>query len=145
MARILVVDDDALFSAMMREDLMREGHVPLVAGSAAEALALLAAGVPVDLVVTDILMPDMDGIELIQALRISHPALPIIAVSSGGERHSPYIFTTARLMGADCVLHKPVCRIALSTIIHRLLSAEPAFEAGTKHEFPSPSDRKSQG
>jgi CheY-like chemotaxis protein len=131
MAQILVVDDDPLFSAMMREDLLREGHRALVAGSAAAALALLAAGVRVDLVLTDVLMPDMDGIELIQALRISYPALPIIAVSSGGERYTPPIFTIARLLGADCVMHKPICRTAVNASIHRLLHAKPAFAAET--------------
>jgi len=131
MARILVVDDDPLFSAMMREDLLREGHRPHTVGSAAEVLELLSAGVCVDLVLTDVLMPGMDGIELIQALRISHPTLPIIAVSSGGDNYNPYIFTTARLLGADCVLHKPVCRSAMSASIHRLLYAQAAFVAGT--------------
>ncbi len=130
MARILVVDDDPLASAMMHEDLLREGHRPFTIRSAVGALEILAAGVAVDLVVTDVLMPEMDGIELIQALRISHPRLPIIAVSSGGDRYNPYIFTTARLLGADCVLHKPICRTAVSATIHRLLHAEAAFAAG---------------
>jgi CheY-like chemotaxis protein len=131
MARILVVDDDLLFSAMMSENLLREAHRPLVAKSATEALALLSAGTGVDLVMTDVLMPDVDGIELIQALRISHPDLAIIAVSSGGEHYNPCIFTTARVLGADCVLRKPVSCTDVSAAIHRLLEVDPALAAET--------------
>jgi CheY-like chemotaxis protein len=127
MARILVVDDDALFCEMMRQDLLHEGHRPLVVNSGAEALTVLRSGERVDLVLTDIMMPDMDGIELIQAVRLVHPTLPIIAVSSAGEVHSSYIFTTARMLGADCVFQKPVSVDVIGSIIHRLLPAEPAL------------------
>jgi CheY-like chemotaxis protein len=145
MARILVVDDDPVFSAMMREDLLREGHCPLLAGSSAEALAMLAMDMRIDLVLTDIMMPDMDGIELIQALRVSYPVLPIIAVSSGGERYNPYIFTTARVLGADCVMHKPVCGTALNASIRRLLLAEAACAAGAERIADPSTDLRIEG
>jgi len=127
MARVLVVDDDALFCAMMRQDLLREGHRPLVVNSGAEALTLLRSGVRVDLVLTDIMMPEMDGIELIQAVSLACPTLPIIAVSSGGKVHNPYVFTAARVLGADCVFQKPVSAAVIGSTIYRLLSAKPAL------------------
>jgi CheY-like chemotaxis protein len=145
MARILVVDDDKLFAAMMRHDLARKGHEPIVVDSAADALALLAANVRIDLVLTDIMMPDMDGIELIQALRVSHPTMPIIGVSSGGERYCPYIFTMARVLGADCVLHKPVDGQVVSGSIHRLLYENPAFAAEADRHPASQGDRQING
>jgi CheY-like chemotaxis protein len=121
MARILVVDDDPLCAAMLRQDLLREGHRPIVATSAVKALSILDHGVQVDVVVTDILMPEMDGIELIRALRDRDAGLPIIALSSGGVHPMRNILSMARALGADRALYKPVSAAVIDSTIRDLL------------------------
>jgi len=130
MARILVVDDDALCSAMLSEDLVRLGHSPLNVGSAQAALRLLVSGEQVDLVVTDMLMPEMDGVELIQALRQDHLALPVIAISSGGIFEAATILKVARILGADRILRKPVDAVSLGEAISTLLATGRIEDTG---------------
>jgi len=121
MAQILIVDDDPLCAAMLHHILMREGHRPLVVGGAGKAMAALDAGVRVDILVTDILMPDMDGFELIRALRAGNAGLPILALSSGGECSYPNILSMARALGADRALYKPVSATVILSTIRDLL------------------------
>jgi len=125
MAKVLIVDDDARCSAMMRQDLLRQGHRPLLVDSARAALTILDAGVQVDVVLTDLVMPDMDGIELIQALRRSHSAIRIIAILSCDDQNRPNILSMARVLGADRVLYKPVIAAVMEAAIRRLLQADP--------------------
>jgi len=125
MARILIVDDDPLFGAMLGHTLRCEGHRPVVVGSAAEALTALDAGLQVDLVVTDILMPDMDGLELIRALRARGTGLPIVTLSSGGDWPLPNLLSMARALGADRALYKPVSATVIASIIRELLPGAP--------------------
>ncbi|GGK49643.1 MASE1 domain-containing protein [Salinarimonas ramus] len=83
--RVLVVDDDALVlmgAATMVEDL---GHVPIEAGSAADALALIDGGLAVDVVITDQAMPGMTGLQLAQAVRARRPDLPLVLATGYAE------------------------------------------------------------
>jgi CheY-like chemotaxis protein len=121
MTRILIVDDDPLFAAMLRQDLLGEGYRSLVTTSAVKALRALDHGLLIDVIVTDILMPEMDGIELIQALCQRHAGLPIIALSSGGEHSFRGILPIARVLGADRALYKPVSATVIGAIIRDLL------------------------
>ncbi|MBK8001635.1 MAG: response regulator, partial [Verrucomicrobia bacterium] len=83
-AIILVVDDDTPMRSSMRRSLEREGYTVIEAGNANEALAQLKH-TPAQLVITDIIMPDADGLELVFALHRSHPDIKIIAISGGGQ------------------------------------------------------------
>jgi len=121
MARILIVEDDPLFAAILRQDLLGEGYRPLVATSAVDALRALDHGLRVDVIVTDIMMPEMDGIELIRALRQRHAGLPIIALSSGGVHSFHNILSIARVLGADRALYKPVSATVIGATIRDLL------------------------
>ncbi|WP_372422255.1 PAS domain S-box protein [Salinarimonas chemoclinalis] len=83
--RVLVVDDDALVlmgSSTMVEDL---GHEPIEAGSGAAALAILDAGTPIDVVLTDQAMPGMTGLQLAQAVRARRPRLPLVLATGYAE------------------------------------------------------------
>ena len=104
----MVVDDDPVFLTLVIQELADAGHAALVAGSARAALKLLEAGEPIALVLTDILMPDMDGIELILTLKQAYSTLPIIAVSTGGSWPDAVTLDTAQTLGADRVLRKPI-------------------------------------
>ncbi len=105
-AIILVVDDDSPMRSSMRRSLEREGYTVIEAGNANEALARLKH-TPAQLVITDIIMPDADGLELIFALHRSHPELKIIAISGGGQFAPEFHLDLASRAGASAVLSKP--------------------------------------
>jgi CheY-like chemotaxis protein len=110
---ILLVDDDADHLAFMTALLRRAGHHPHAFTDAQTALERLGAVGPVDVVVTDVFMPGMDGVELTRALRARRPDLPIIAVTGGfGGISHPYERAMAAF-GAQLVFRKPVDAAAL--------------------------------
>ncbi|MBK5941547.1 response regulator [Halochromatium roseum] len=110
MTTTLIVDDDELFRTMLEAMLHKEGHQVLNAINGTQALALLETESP-DLIMTDILMPDGDGIELISALNQQQRDIPIIAMS-GGRRSISLEFNleSATLMGVKATLPKPFTR-----------------------------------
>lgn len=104
MARILITDDEAPMRALMAAALTSRGHTVVEAKSAREALTLHAEA-PADLIVTDLVMRDMDGIELLRRIDSGVQRVPVIAVS--GNPHSKIWLNMAKLVGAECVLAKP--------------------------------------
>ena len=107
MASILVIDDDAPMRRFVRHALAKHGHDLAEASDGAQALRILAER-PIDLVITDLLMPETDGIETILELRRLYPATKIIAISGGGEYQSGAGFLRAAVsLGADRTLTKP--------------------------------------
>lgn len=81
---VLIVDDDPLVGEIMRRAVTRAGRDVLLAGSPAQALEL-AASHPIAILVTDLTMPEMTGIELARRIREQHPTLPVILVSASPE------------------------------------------------------------
>jgi CheY-like chemotaxis protein len=120
---ILVVDDDRTTLSAVQQALEPLGYAVSVATGGREALRSLNHGA-VDLVITDILMLDMDGFELIAAVRKDFPAIPIVAISAGGSLGPETYLTIAKAFGADGVLQKPVSRAELAITIS-------AIEIGT--------------
>lgn len=105
--RVLVIDDNPDLRSLLEHSLAGEGFEVETASNGMEALRLLQIS-PVEVVVTDIFMPDKDGIEVISELKQSHPGIKIIAMSGGPRRHGNVdYFTVAREVGADGVLGKP--------------------------------------
>ncbi len=75
-----------------------------------------------DFVVTDILMPTMDGLEVIQALRASHKEVKIIAISGGGKTlPGPEVLGMAKILGADAALSKPFTREELLAAVEAVV------------------------
>ena len=104
MARILLIEDDA-WLGMVLADLLRDaGHEVRHADNGAAGLKAFRDW-PTDLVITDILMPTMDGIEIIRVLRRERPGSRIIAISDGG--HSELYLSIAKQLGARRTLAKP--------------------------------------
>jgi len=99
MARILVVDDDAIARSLLSAALANQGHEVEEARDGREGSAL-AKTIPFDLVITDIFMPEKDGIELIQELRAHDPALKIIAISGGYQFKGMNVLKVAQHLGA---------------------------------------------
>jgi len=117
--RILVVDDEAAIRELIRHILEPAGYKVMEAASGRQALAAINEGLP-DLVITDLVMPDQEGIETIRELKKQHPELRVIAMSgAGGGRYLP----AAKLLGADVSLTKPIRPQVLLREVQRILSA----------------------
>jgi DNA-binding response OmpR family regulator len=104
--RVLVVDDEPQIRDLLAESLERAGFDVDTAGDGIEALKCFRT-YPADVVVTDIIMPDQEGIETIIQLRRENPELAIIAISGGGAIAPDGYLGTARLLGARSTFAKP--------------------------------------
>lgn len=103
--KVLVVDDDDQVRSMLSRLLSRSYEVE-TAGNGRQALTALE-GQSIDLLITDIIMPEKEGIELITTVRAQRPKLPIIAISGGGQVDPGQYLELARMLGANRVLGKP--------------------------------------
>jgi CheY-like chemotaxis protein len=121
-ARILIIDDETTVRRLLCEVLKDIGHSLIGVSSGKEALRLLRQD-PVDLVITDILMPDMDGLEITRLVHREFPTVKIIALS-GGNPDIDYC-EIARFLGAHDTLTKPVSVQQLRESVAKLLP-EPA-------------------
>ncbi|MFT3781207.1 MAG: response regulator [Nibricoccus sp.] len=119
MARVLVVDDDEQFRAVLVRVLLKCAHEVKEARNGREALVLFSEFIP-DIVVTDIMMPEKDGLELVPALRRQKSPVKIIACSGGGHVAAEELLHLARLLGADRVLFKPFALGDLTSAIETL-------------------------
>jgi DNA-binding NtrC family response regulator len=106
MNRILVIDDDAPFRGMLRQVLGREGYEVMEASNGKEGMALFRAE-PTDLAISDILMPEQEGLQTIKELRRDFPEVKIIAISGGGHGGTMNFLNAATLLGAQRTLWKP--------------------------------------
>ena len=106
MSRILLIDDDEAFRTTLRLTLTQLGHNVSEACDGREGLQLHSVE-PADVVFTDIIMPDREGIETIIALRRTQPDVRIIAMSGGGRVDARDYLSMAKKLGARCVLEKP--------------------------------------
>ncbi|MBF0162372.1 MAG: response regulator [Magnetococcales bacterium] len=121
MARILVVDDDIAIRAFLREVLEADGHQVDEAGDGKQGV-LCYQKQPSDLVITDILMPEKDGVELIMELQESFPEIKIIAMSGGGRGlDAQFSLRIARDFGAIQQLEKPFTRKRVLETVYRVL------------------------
>lgn len=122
MAQILVVEDDAQFRQMLAQMLSQDGHQVSMAGDGMEALQLLERINP-DLIITDILMPNKDGIETIMELSQRGCGVPIIAIS-GGRRSiaAEFNLSSAVVVGVRATLVKPFTRDDLRKVISAALA-----------------------
>lgn len=110
MASVLIIDDDLGIRRMLRGALERAGHRIEEAANGAEGMQRYRMA-PADLVITDVFMPDQDGIETIQQLREEFPESRILAISGGSGGGSvggsSAALTDAMMFGADATLAKP--------------------------------------
>ena len=116
---ILVVDDEEEIRDLLRSILEEDGHQVLTAENGKQAIALLKTA-PVKLMVTDLAMPEQEGMETIALARRDYPDLQIIAMSGAFERS---ILSVARHLGAHTVLEKPVQVDEVLKLVHNLLTA----------------------
>ena len=124
MALVLVIDDDPLLRTMMRRALEAAGHQVRDAENGDVGMRMIAA-YRADVVVTDILMPEKEGIATIRDLRRVGHSAKILAVSGGGDRLGRLdVLGMARSLGADDVLPKPFHPQELVDRVARLLARQ---------------------
>lgn len=126
MVKILLVEDDESVRHATRMVLEGAGHKVFEASNGLRVEAIVAEHQP-DLVLTDMLMPDRDGVETILALRRRHPTLPIIAMSGGGKRGMLDLGMAKRL-GASATLDKPFDGEQLNKLIGEVLGGRPGTQ-----------------
>ncbi len=117
---ILVVDDEQGLLDTLAQVLTAAGH-RVVTASDGQKIGAILAKVRVDLVLTDLLMPEMDGTEVIAELRKKQPGLPLIAMSGGGRMSSAECLKIAKILGAHAILEKPFTNEQLLSTIDRLV------------------------
>ena len=124
MANILVIDDDVTIQLVFSQFLTSLGHEIMQAENGKEGMSMIQETRP-DLVITDIMMPEMDGLEILMQLRSTHDSVPVIAIS-GGMRSLPVNFLQqAKLFGARYVFEKPVPLEVLCNAVAELLDEAP--------------------
>ena len=120
MASILLIDDDDQFRKMLKETLRRAGHDVVEASNGKQGLGLFREQ-QTDLVVTDIVMPETEGIEMIMSLRKDFPDVKIIAVSGGGRMGPEGYLHMAEVMGAARAFSKPLERDDFLSAVQELV------------------------
>lgn len=120
MPRILLIDDDPDLRAMLSEMLTREGYEVASAPDGNVGTVLFRQN-PADLIVTDMVMPEKDGMETIMELRHDYPDVKIVALSGGGKI-GPYSYLVlAKRFGAERAFTKPVKMAPFLAAIRELL------------------------
>lgn len=123
MSRILIIDDDSQMRTVLRQMIELAGYEVVEACDGREGLRCYHA-TPVDLIITDILMPEQEGLETIQALRRISPEVKIIAISGGGRMGQLDVLPIAAAFGAQCTLRKPLRRQILLDAVCQLLQGQ---------------------
>ena len=121
MHSILIIDDDELFRTTLAEALASQGFDVTQAADGDVGLKLFKAQ-PTDLVLTDIVMPNKEGIATVRELRQAHPGLGIIAMSGGTAANAPLYLDLANGLGADCTLQKPFSLTVLMQAVNAVLA-----------------------
>lgn len=120
MARIMVVDDNTSMREAVCEMLQHAGYETVSVENGRFA-AQIHRSEPVDLIITDLFMPDTDGLELIYQFRHEFPNVKIIAVSGGGSRGLVELLSVAKKMGAQRALMKPFAWEELLAAVQEML------------------------
>jgi len=124
MELIVVIDDDVHIRELLEEILRGEGYDVRCADSVEKALPDYPTST-VPLVVTDVLMPDREGLETIRDLRKHNPSMKILAISGGLGQGGIDVLALAKRFGADRVLRKPFEVKEFLDVIHDILSGAP--------------------
>ena len=122
MASILIVDDDLQIQKLLKQILEKEGHETMVAADGLEAMRKYKQKRP-DLLITDIVMPKKEGIELIMELKQLEPDVKIIAMSGGGQVDAETYLAMANKLGAKATIGKPLDRKELLSKVKSALSS----------------------
>jgi DNA-binding NtrC family response regulator len=110
--RVLLIDDEPMVRKIVRKMLERAGHEVVDVENGRAGLDQLERAT-IDLIVTDIIMPDVEGIEVLMTVRERHPSIAVIAMSGGGRMGNVDFLEVAMKLGAVATLQKPFTSGAL--------------------------------
>lgn len=121
MAKIIVIDDEPYILLMLKKMLEKEGHQVEMATNGVEGIDLYHKN-GADLIITDIVMPEKEGLETIINLKTENPSLKVIAISGGGRVDSREYLHSAQLLGAERIFQKPFKKDEIVTAVNELLA-----------------------
>lgn len=121
MAGVLIVEDDADLREMLRDAFEKRKFTVVTAANGKEAVARFRPSV-IDLVVTDLLMPEEDGLMVIMKIRELKPEVKMIAISGGGKAGPGSYLLMASTLGADHVFSKPFLPSELVQKVREILA-----------------------
>jgi DNA-binding response OmpR family regulator len=127
MARILVIEDEPVLCTLMQEALEKAGYEVLTAPDGKKGVELFFKQ-SCDVVITDILMPEKEGLEIILELTQQFPGIKVIAISGGGVSLGDYLLDVAKEFGAKRALRKPIQMKQLVAVVKEVL------DESTDHE-----------
>ncbi len=127
MLDVLVIDDDPLFADFLKRLLVRQGHRPVGVDSATDAIRILRA-LRFDLIITDVVMPEMDGIEFIRALKALPTPPPVVAVTGSDLNENGTIGRIMKALGALAVLPKPLEPCVMESLLEQVMADRAARE-----------------
>ena len=131
MAKILVIDDEPSILLMIKKMLEKAGHEVDMALNGKEGMQLFEKN-QADLLITDIIMPEKEGLETIVEMRKKYPDLKIIAISGGGRISADGYLPGAKLLGANMVFQKPLIQKefleAVSFLLKDQISKKPPMQ-----------------
>jgi DNA-binding NtrC family response regulator len=117
---VLIIDDDEFVKNMLRQTFKQAGYEVATASNGRIGLQLYQTE-PFDIVITDLIMPDMEGIETITHLRKYNPNVKVIAISGGGRNRPDDYLHLASKLGASKTFTKPVDRNELLEAVRKLV------------------------
>lgn len=120
MKKILIIDDEPHILLMLKKMLEKAGFEIDLASNGAEGLELFTARA-CDLVITDIIMPEKEGLETIREMKKMKPDLKIIAMSGGGKVSAENYLQTASIFGASKLIEKPFSQQDMISTVQELL------------------------
>jgi len=145
MGRILIIEDDHHILIMIKRMLERYGFEIKLASNGVDGLELFKK-ITVDLVITDIIMPEKEGLETIREMKRMSPDLKIIAMSGGGKLSADNYLETAKIFGASQVLQKPFTQKQLLSAVQKILGDDFIENKTYKEkEDTDPDLKKEQG
>jgi DNA-binding response OmpR family regulator len=124
MACILIIDDDEQVRKVLRLTLIAAGFDVVEAQDGKIAMKIFQKNPGVDLIITDLIMPEKEGIETIIELRRDFPEIPIIAISGGGRIDPNDYLYLAKKLGAHKTLEKPFSRKEIIDAVNELLLSQ---------------------
>lgn len=124
MKKILIIDDEHYILMMLKKMLERAGYEIELASNGNEGLDLFRKS-PSDLVITDIIMPEKEGLETIREMKRIQPQMKIIAMSGGGKISAENYLETAKIFGASRIIEKPFTQQTMVSSVKELLGDSP--------------------
>ncbi len=121
MSKILIIEDDSDFRAMLKTLLSRAAYTVIESKDGCEGLKMASQELP-DLIITDIVMPNQDGIGAIMTLTKQFPGIKIIAISGGGLCQPHLYLKMAKALGAKQIFEKPLNNNEFLEAVHTLIN-----------------------